>query len=146
MKHINEGRKSSFKRSSSDLYFVGHEQLFTELTWEQASVVVGGAVVEFSNIGILKSDAENICLYVNNKQVWSAPIDEKGALPVEKDGYSLVVSYPSIALIELYENCDKGSKGKLVGSFSIPASAVASDTKYLEGSKSEYLINYRVFD
>ena len=131
---------SNLKGVSFDLYPLGHEQLFTELTSEEASLIEGGSVIEFTQIALLESQATELCLYVNGEAVWSAPIADKEVLRIDEG-----VNYLGSAVAELYENCGHGERGKLVGYFDVPAAPVASETRYLQGSESEYLINYRVF-
>ncbi len=130
----------NLKKVYFDLYPLDNGQLFTELTSEEASLIEGGSVIEFTQIALLESQATELCLYVNGEWVWSAPIAGKEVLIIDEG-----VNYLGSAVTELYENCGNGERGKLVGYFDVPAAPVASDTQYLKGSKSEYLINYRVF-
>ena len=132
--------KSNLRKVNFDLYPLANEQLFTELTSEEASLIKGGSVIEFTQIALLESQATNLCLYVNGQEVWSAPIAGEEVLRIDEG-----VNYLGSAVAELYENCGEQERGNLVGYFDVPAAAVVSDTKYLKGSESEYLMNYRVF-
>ncbi len=131
--------KSNLRRVNFDHYPLD-KQLFTELTSEEASLIEGGSVIEFTQIALLESQATNLCLYVNGQEVWSAPIAGEEVLIIDKG-----VNYLGSAVAELYENCGEGERGNLVGYFDVPAAPVASDTRYLSGNESEYLMNYRVF-
>lgn len=90
-----------------DLFSFGHEQLFTELTSEEAAAIVGGSIIQFSHI-YLDSQANNVCLYVNNQRLWSAPITETSprTININED-----VNFRSRAAVELYENCGESQPG-----------------------------------
>ncbi len=152
MSNINEARKNGFQCRNPDSDPVGDEQLFAELSQEEAALIVGGGVVEFESIRILESSAKSICLYVGRNQVWSASIlDGTQVLPVLPvtagiDGSPVVFGYNGSTFIELFEDCEEGSEGTRVDRVNIPDAAVFRETTELKrDDDSIYRLTYRIY-
>lgn len=152
MSNINEAIKNGFQCRNPDPYPVRDEQLFAELSREEAALIVGGGVVGFESIQIIKSSAESICLYVGGNQVWSASIlDDRGeVLPVLSvtagDGLPVMFGYDGASFIELFEDCKEGSEGIKVDQVIIPDAAVFKETTQLKkDNNSIYRLTYRIY-
>ena len=131
----------------NDLYPVGHEQLFTELTPAEAALIEGGSVLELHALGAIKagadspsSDGDDIYILVNGQDIGFSKHMKTG----QKAEIDKFVNFSGFAVIELFDK-DSHSSDDKIGSFTITGGALAGDTQYLSGSNSEYLLAYRVF-
>jgi hypothetical protein len=66
-----------------------HEQLFTELTAEQAAVIEGGATLYLNRIECLKASSDPVggdepYINVNGKKVWSGSMEQGSTLTINK--------------------------------------------------------------
>ncbi len=139
-------KKPSFGRSHSDLYPVGHEQLFAELSASEGALIEGGSVLELKTLGAQKAgadwsnDSDDIYILVNGEDI--------GFYKQMKTGQGATidkfVNFSGFAVIELFDK-DWNSNDDKIGSFTITGGALAGDTKSLGGNDSEYLLAYRVF-
>lgn len=137
---------SGFSLGQNDLYPVGYEQLFTELTASEAAIIEGGSVLELQTLGAQKAgadwsnDSDDIYILVNGKDI--------GFYKQMKTGQGATidkfVNFSGFAVIELFDK-DWNSNDDKIGSFTITGGALAGDTRYLSGNESEYLLAYRVF-
>ena len=140
-------RNSSLGRTHSNLYPVGHEQLFTDLTSAEAALIEGGSVLELHALGAIKAgadsssrDGDDIYILVNGQDIgFSKQMKTGQGAEIDK-----FVNFSGFAVIELFDK-DSHSSDDKIGSFTLTGGALAGDTQYLSGSNSEYLLAYRVF-
>ena len=146
MKIIDDVREKRFERKNPHLCPEDDEQLFCDLSLEEAARMVGGSVVQFENIQILESGAEKLCIYFDRELIWSASIEGRLVLPVQRKDFPVTFGYSGIGLIELYENCTEGSQGTKVDEFLIPGAAVFTETTELKrDDDSIYRLTYRIY-
>ena len=138
-------KKPSLGRIHSDLYPVGHEQLFTELTPAEGALIEGGSVLELHALGAIQAgadcsnDIDEIYILVNGQDTGFYQEMRTGQTArIDK-----FVNFSGFAVIELFDR--DGDNDDKIGSFTITGGALAGDTRYLSGSNSEYLLAYRVF-
>ncbi len=130
-----------------------NEQLFTELTPEQAAVVEGGAFkLYIGSIEALKTGADPVgndepYLVLNGKRVWTGSMSTGD--PAVNFKNNLSVEFDQIATVSLYE--DDGNhwynRNDFIGSFDVNPSQLNLGTVYskeLSGGGSKYKLTYAV--
>ena len=145
-------KKKSLGHINSDLYTVGGEELWAELTPLEASFLEGGcergARLVFDAIVILKQEKEvqSLCLFVNGDKIWSTP-REGYYLSIIKNGKPVEYNYHDRARVELYANCSNGAQGQKIGEFAVPAASTTIDMSNLpSNSDPSYSVQYTIFE
>lgn len=128
-------RNSSPERSHCNLYAVGHEQLFAELSPAEAALIEGGAIFLLDNINCT-DEVKNPVVVVKSEE------EETIAKPGD-DPFLAGVPFKSKAVVTVYDMVGDGSsKSRKLGSFSIPGGVDVSNTLLFGGC----FLTYKVFE
>ncbi len=128
-------RNSSPESSHSNLYPVGHEQLFAELSASEAALIEGGGIFLLDNISC-SDEVQNPVVVVKS--------DDEETIAKPGDDFLLAgVPFKSKAVVTVYDKAGDGfSKFRKLDSFSIPGGADASSTLFFGGC----FLTYKVFE
>ncbi|MDJ0621169.1 MAG: hypothetical protein QNJ63_31280 [Calothrix sp. MO_192.B10] len=131
--------------SNSDLSFVDEEQLFTELTSEEAAVIEGGLTLKLYWIKALKANADwgrlnrdDTYIRVNGRTVWGVKKMKSG----QTRSINKFVDFNRSASIQLFDR-DPG-KDDFMGGFTVSKPTGRRLTGFAWGSGSTYALNYEV--
>ncbi len=135
MRNINEVRKNSFEERSSDLYRVGYEQLFSELTSAEASLIEGGRPAEVAVIEegwqyqlhfVDTSVNTLLCVYVEDTLIWQGQSNEKkegGLKPIGSGAFSAINSQITVSA---GIGCSEEKGGKVLAKIAISGVTLGS--------------------
>lgn len=124
-----------------------HEQLFTELTPEQASVIEGGKTLRLYSIKANKAGADPVgndepyIIFKGNK-VWSGSMGTGDFRAINKGG----LTFQGTETISLYDDDASPNRDDLIKSFLINSPTGKPTSIILEGSGSSYTLNYEVLN
>lgn len=132
--------------STFNLSGVGSEQLFTELTPEQADVIEGGATyyLHLSSIECITETpglgSDEAYLTVNGQRVWGSDMDTGDYATINRG-----LEFQDLATISLYEDDSPWSSPDHMGTFTVAGPTNGLRVHDLEGSGARYRLTYRVF-
>lgn len=121
-----------------------HEQLFTELTPEQAAVIEGGKTLRLYSIKCLTANADFIgkdeaYFTLGGNKIWSRSMgSDEPRVPINKSyGFE---GAPHLALYD----ADSYAPDDLMGYVGVNGGTGVIEDKVFDGSGSTYLVTYQV--
>lgn len=120
-----------------------HEQLFTELTSEQASVIEGGRKVTVKSITCIKAGADtpswlnddDIYIKIGDQRIWGINSMDDG----QTMNVNTTVDYSGSTKISVWD--DDPGFDDFIGSITVNG-AYGGPAKTVEGSGSKYSVNF----
>ncbi|MEB3179934.1 MAG: hypothetical protein VKL59_12985 [Nostocaceae cyanobacterium] len=128
---------------------VNNEQLFTELTPEEASVVEGGARLILYNATAIKADADfgpsngdDVYIKVNGNKIFGTVNDVDTG---ETVNINRVISFNGTARVNFFDNDPWPNDDDSLGGFTVGSTPTGGTrTARIRGSGSVYDVTYRV--